>query len=480
MQLTLRTYIAGVRAGSLDPAAVLATYLQKAKEAPHQDAYITLCQKYAEERITTFAALPLAAAPIAVKDIILTKGVRTTCGSKMLDNYIPPYSATCFERLEAQGGLLIGKTNMDEFAMGASNETSRYGPVHNPWDNTKVAWWSSWGSAAAVAGDLCIAALGTDTGWSVRQPAALCGVVGVKPSYGRVSRYGVQPMANSLDQVGVITKTVEDAALLLGFLSGHDAHDATSLPDSDTSIWSVACQQADLKNKRFAIPKQFFAEWLDPTIATMCKDMFEQITHAWATVDRVDIPEFSYGIAAYYIINPAEVSTNLAKFDGIRFWLHKDIDQYPSLADYYTAVRSEGFGEEAQRRILIGAYVLSAGHYDAYYRRALLVKQKIKQRFTQLFKDYDAVLWPTSPTVAWDIGAKADDPIAMYLADVYTVIANLTGMPALSLPIGRVPQANTTLPVGIQIMTDNQNETTMFEVGASLQILAGQQANRWL
>ncbi len=479
MQLTLREYIAGVRGGSLDPATVFAHYYQKAVEAPFQDVYITLCQDYATERVSEYTPRTLAGAPIAVKDLILTKGVRTTCGSRMLDNYIPPYSATCFERLEAHGGVLIGKTNMDEFAMGASNETSWYGPVHNPWDATKVAGGSSWGSAAAVAGDLCIAALGTDTWGSVRQPAALCGAVGVKPTYGRVSRYGVQPMANSLDQVGVITKTVEDAALLLGTLSGYDPQDATSLPDSDVSSWLKACASSSLTNKRFAIPKQFFAEGLDPAIAQMCKDMFVQLSHAGATVDRVDIPEFSYGIAAYYIINPAEVSTNLAKFDGIRFGLHKPIDQYPSLNEYYTAVRSEGFGEEAQRRILIGAYVLSAGHYDAYYRRALLVKNKIKQRFTQLFKDYDAVLWPTSPTVAWDIGAKVDDPIAMYLADIYTVIANLTGMPAMTLPIGRLPQGQTTLPVGLQVMTDTGKEALMFEVGASLQTLAKDANRRW-
>jgi aspartyl-tRNA(Asn)/glutamyl-tRNA(Gln) amidotransferase subunit A len=479
MQLTLHAYIAGVRAGSLDPKNVLASYLHKATQAPYQDAYITLCPDYAQARIDAFSALPLAGAPIAVKDLILTTWVRTTCGSRMLDNYVPPFSATCFERLEAHGGVLIGKTNMDEFAMGASNETSWYGPVHNPRDATKVAGGSSWGSAAAVAGDLCIAALGTDTWGSVRQPASLCGVVGVKPTWWRVSRYGVQPMANSLDQVGVLTKSVEDAALLLWYLSGHDAQDATSLPDTDTTLWLRACSEYSLAGKRIAIPKQFFAEGLDPAIATMCTDMLERMKHAWAVIEWVDIPEFAYGIAAYYIINPAEVSTNLAKFDGIRFGLHKDIDQYPSLTDYYTAVRSEGFGEEAQRRILIWAYVLSAGHYDAYYRRALLVKQKIKQRFVQLFKDYDAVLWPTSPTVAWDIGAKVDDPVAMYLADIYTVIANLTGMPALSLPIGWLPSQNSSLPVGLQLMTDLWDETTLFGVASAVQSLAGN-ANRWI
>lgn len=276
--------------------------------------------------------------------------------------------------------------------MGASNETSGYGPVHNPWDHTKVTGGSSGGSAAAVAGDLCIAALGTDTGGSVRQPAALCGVVGVKPTYGRISRYGVQAMASSLDQVGALTKTVEDAALLLGHISGHDGQDATSLPTQDYTLRNTACAEMSLQGKRIAIPHQFFAEGLDPAIAAVCKDMISRIESAGATVDWVDIPEVAYGIAAYYIIMPAEASTNLARFDGIRFGLSHQIAAYPSLHEYYTAVRSEGFGEEVKRRILVGSYVLSAGHYDAYYRRALLVKKSITKRFSDLLADYDAVI----------------------------------------------------------------------------------------
>lgn len=467
MSLTLTQYLQEVQSWSRDPLVTVEEYLVRAKKEDTYNAFVRLHDTYVAANKDIFSSRPLAAAPIALKDIFMTKGYETTCCSKILQGYIPPYSATCFEKLETAGALMLGKTNMDEFAMGASNETSCFWPVKNPHDPTRISGGSSGGSAAAVAADLCLAALWTDTGGSIRQPAAMCGIVGTKATYGRVSRYGVQAMASSLDHVWVLTKTVEDAVLLMSMLSWEDPKDATSIPFTvqEAKDRKEALLRKDLHNRKIAVPKQFFDEWLEEDVKQVCLQTIEELERQGAIVERIDLPIVSFGVPVYYILTSAEVSTNMAKFDGLRFGLQDETVDKDSIYAYYASIRSEGFGEEVKRRILIGSYVLSAWFYDAYYRKALAVRAQMKREFAKLFGSYDAIVWPTSPEVARKIGEKIDDPVKMYLADIYTVLANIVWNPAISVPIWFIKKEGKQLPVGFQVMTKQRDEATMFGIG---------------
>jgi aspartyl-tRNA(Asn)/glutamyl-tRNA(Gln) amidotransferase subunit A len=387
---------------------------------------------------------PLTGVPIAHKDIFCTAGVRTSCGSRMLDNFISPYDATVVERLRAAGTVMLGKTNMDEFAMGSSNETSFYGPVRNPWDLGRVPGGSSGGSAAAVAARLVPGATGTDTGGSIRQPAALVGITGIKPTYGRVSRYGMIAFASSLDQAGVLTQTAEDAALLLGAMSGHDPRDSTSV-DAPVPDY-VAGLGESLEGLTVGLVEEFMDEGLDPANALAIEEALKVLQRLGAKVKRISLPSIGLSVPAYYVVAPAECSSNLSRFDGVRFGYRAAEPR--DLEDLYKRSRGEGFGAEVKRRIMTGTYVLSAGYFDAYYLKAQRVRQLIAADFRHAFESVDVIVGPTSPTPAFELGAKVDDPVTMYLNDIYTIGVNLAGLPGLSAPCGFVDG----LPVGLQII----------------------------
>ncbi len=396
--------------------------------------------------------------PGAIKDMICTEGVRTTAGSKILDSYIPPYDATVVKRLKEHGAVMLGKTNLDEFAMGSSTENSAYGPTKNPRDLERVPGGSSGGSAAAVAADVAVWALGTDTGGSIRQPASLCGVVGLKPTYGRVSRYGAIAMGSSLDQIGPITKTVEDAAIVLSVIAGRDAHDATSaLSDGKDYTRYLTGEVKDLK---IGFIKEYL-EGLNGETRASFKKVVESYKSLGAEVKEVELSYAKYALAAYYIIMPCEVSSNLAKFDGIKYGLsvsdEKDSDvkfvsENRSLLEIYLDSRKYGFGPETKRRIMLGTYALSSGYYEAYYLRAQKVRTLIRQEFEQIFKEVDLILTPTTPTPAFKLGEKTSDPLEMYLADIFTVTANIVGVPAISVPGPEVSVNGKNLPLGFQLM----------------------------
>jgi aspartyl-tRNA(Asn)/glutamyl-tRNA(Gln) amidotransferase subunit A len=398
----------------------------------------------ADKAIATGANGPLLGVPFAHKDIFCTQGVKTTCGSKMLDNFIPPYDATVVAKMKADGAVMLGKTNMDEFAMGSSNETSYFGSVKNPWDLETVPGGSSGGSAAAVAARLAPAAPGTDTGGSIRQPAALCGITGLKPTYGRVSRYGMIAFASSLDQAGPMTRTAEDAAILLNSMSGFDAKDSTctdiAVPDYTATL------NQSIKGLKIGIPKEYFDERLDATMAATVQTALAELEKLGAILVDIELPNSALSVPAYYVIAPAEASSNLSRFDGVRYGYR--CDNPKDLEDLYTRTRTEGFGEEVKRRILVGAYALSAGYYDAYYRKAQQVRRLIKQDFVSAFEKVDIIAGPTSPSPAFKFGEKGDDPVAMYLEDIYTIAVNLAGLPAMSLPAGTMNN----MPVGLQLV----------------------------
>ena len=398
----------------------------------------------ADTAIAAGANGPLLGVPFAHKDIFCTQGIKTTCGSKMLDNFIPPYDATVVAKMKADGAVMLGKTNMDEFAMGSSNETSYFGPVKNPWDIETVPGGSSGGSAAAVAARLAPAATGTDTGGSIRQPAALCGITGLKPTYGRVSRYGMIAFASSLDQAGPMTRTAEDAAILLNSMSGFDAKDSTctdiAVPDYTATL------NQPIKGLKIGIPKEYFDERLDATMAATVQTALAELEKLGAILVDIELPNSALSVPAYYVIAPAEASSNLSRFDGVRYGYR--CDNPKDLEDLYTRTRTEGFGEEVKRRILVGAYALSAGYYDAYYRKAQQVRRLIKQDFVSAFEKVDIIAGPTSPSPAFKFGEKGDDPVAMYLEDIYTIAVNLAGLPAMSLPAGTMNN----MPVGLQLV----------------------------
>ena len=388
---------------------------------------------------------PLAGIPIAVKDNICVRGLQASCGSKILGNYHPPYNATVIERLINAGAVVIGKTNCDEFAMGSSNENSAFGPVKNPWDTTRVSGGSSGGSAAAVAAGIVPVALGSDTGGSVRQPASLCGVLGLKPTYGRNSRYGLVAFASSLDQIGVFARKAEDVANVLGVIAGRDRFDSTT---ADVPVADYAADlTGDLKGARLGLPRELFGKGLDDEVKRSVGSVVDVYRELGAEIVDVQLPHAGYAIAVYYVIATAEASSNLARFDGVRYGFRAE--ETRELRQMYRKTREEGFGPEVKRRIMLGTYVLSAGYYDAYYRKAQQVRTLIKNDFLKAFESCDAIITPTAPTPAFAIGEKVDDPLAMYLNDIYTVTANLAGVPGISVPCGLSSER---LPIGFQLM----------------------------
>ena len=399
----------------------------------------------------------LGGVPVAVKDNICVQGMQVSCGSKILGNYHPPYNATVIERLKQAGAVVIGKTNCDEFAMGSSNENSAFGPVRNPWDTTRVPGGSSGGSAAAVAAGIVPIALGSDTGGSVRQPASLCGVLGLKPTYGRNSRYGLVAFASSLDQVGIFAREASDVARVLSVIAGRDEHDATT---ADVAVPDYAAElSGDIKGVRIGFPRALFGAGLDEEVGTAVKSVVEVYKELGAEVVDVDLPNAGYAIAVYYIIATAEASSNLARFDGVRYGFRAE--DAPELRQMYRKTREEGFGAEVKRRIMLGTYVLSAGYYDAYYRKAQQVRTLIKKDFLNAFERCDAIITPTSPTPAFAIGEKVDDPLAMYLNDIYTVTANLAGVPGLSVPCAL---SSGRLPIGFQLLGPYWSEPTLLKL----------------
>jgi aspartyl-tRNA(Asn)/glutamyl-tRNA(Gln) amidotransferase subunit A len=399
----------------------------------------------------------LRAVPIAVKDNICVRGMQATCGSRILAGYHPPYDATVIERLRAAGAILIGKTNCDEFAMGSSNENSAYGPVRNPWDTERVPGGSSGGSAAAVASRVVPAALGSETGGSVRQPAALCGIVGFKPTYGRVSRYGLVAFGSSLDQVSVFGLTVRDAAVVTRCIAGRDERDSTT---ADVDVPDYASELSNnIQGSRIGVPRALFGEGVDADVRARVDAAIEAYRELGAEIVDVDLPHAKYSIAVYYIIATAEASSNLARYDGVRYGYRTEDPE--DLREMYRRTREEGFGAEVKRRIMLGTYVLSSGYYDAYYLKAQQVRTLIKRDFLEAFRSCDAVLTPTTPTPAFKLGEKTDDPLSMYLSDIYTCMANLAGIPGISVPCGLSSQG---LPVGFQLMGAHWNEPTLFRL----------------
>jgi len=400
--------------------------------------------------------------PVAVKDNICVRGMQASCGSHILGNYHPPYNATVIERLINAGAVVIGKTNCDEFAMGSSNENSAFGPVKNPWDTTRVPGGSSGGSAAAVAAGIVPVALGSDTGGSVRQPASLCGVLGMKPTYGRNSRYGLVAFASSLDQIGLFAREVADVARVLGVIAGRDNHDSTSaevpVPDYAATL------DGNVKGARIGFPKALFGKGLDDEVGTAVKNVVDAYRELGAEIVEVELPHAGYAIAVYYIIATAEASSNLARFDGVRYGFRAE--DAPELRQMYRQTREEGFGAEVKRRIMLGTYVLSAGYYDAYYRKAQQVRTLIKNDFLNAFKNCDAIITPTAPTPAFALSEKVDDPLSMYLNDIYTVTANLAGIPGLSVPCGL---SSTRLPIGFQLLGPYWSEATILKLAHAYQ-----------
>jgi aspartyl-tRNA(Asn)/glutamyl-tRNA(Gln) amidotransferase subunit A len=440
------------RIEQLDPK--VNSFLQVTPERALADA------KKADEQLASGGGGPLLGVPLALKDIFLTQGITTTCASKILQNYKPIYESTPSRKLAKAGSVLLGKLNMDEFAMGSSTENSAYQNTRNPWNTDYVPGGSSGGSAASVAADFCYGALGTDTGGSIRQPAACCGCVGVKPTYGRVSRYGVIAFASSLDQVGPFTKTVGDAALLLREIAGHDPADSTSvdLPVPDF----VAATGEGCKGMTIGLPRQYFVEGMDPEVERAVREAVTVIENAGAKVVEIDLPHTDYALPVYYIVATAEASANLARYDGVRFGYRAK--EAKDLIDMYRKSRSAGFGPEVKRRIMLGTFVLASGYYDAYYLKALKVRTLIKQDFDKAFAQCDAIVTPTAPTTAFKIGEKSDDPLEMYLSDVLTVTVNLAGLPSMSMPCGF---SSAGLPIGLQIMAGNFKEEQMFKIAGA-------------
>ncbi|MBI4804210.1 MAG: Asp-tRNA(Asn)/Glu-tRNA(Gln) amidotransferase subunit GatA [Desulfovibrio sp.] len=407
---------------------------------------------------------PLWGVPIVVKDAICTKGVPTTCGSKILENFVPFYDATCVERLKNAGAILLGKANMDEFAMGSSTENSAFKPTRNPWALDKVPGGSSGGSGATVAAGQCFSSLGTDTGGSIRLPAAFCGVTGIKPTYGRISRYGVVAYGSSLDQVGPMARTPTDCAAMLAVMSGHDPKDSTSAPRPVPDFEAETAARRDLKGLRLGMPGEYWGEGLTPEVRDRCQAAMDTAKSLGAEIVPVKLPHTQYAIATYYIVAMAEASSNLARFDGVRYGYRSP--EARDLKELYELSRSKGFGEEVQRRIVLGTYVLSAGYYDAYYRKAAQVRRLIRQDFLNAFEKCDVIVGPTSPFTAFGLGEKTGDPLQMYLADIFTISLNLSGLPGLSVPVGL--GKDTGLPVGLQMFGKAWDEATILGAAHAL------------
>ncbi len=468
---TLAELRAGVVEGHVKASELAARYYDRIAEInPQLNIYLSLTKERALEqaaRIDAAAAKgdplgPLAGIPVGIKDVLVVRGTPATAGSKILKNYRPPYDANAVGRLEAAGAVLLGKLNCDEFAMGSSNENSAYGPVRNPVDTERVPGGSSGGSAAAVAANLAVGTLGSDTGGSIRQPASFCGVVGVLPTWGRVSRYGLIAFASSLDRVGPFAGNVRDAATLLRVIAGHDPKDATSSP-APVPDYAAECERP-VEGLRIGVPKEYFGEGLDPEVRAAIEKGIADLQAAGCTVKPVSLPHTKYAIPTYYLVATAEASANLARFDGVRYGYRSPASD--TLSAMYRHSRDEGFGAEVKRRILLGTYALSAGYYDAYYLKAQQVRRLLAEEFLRAFADVDAIVTPTAPTPAFKLGEKADDPLAMYLADIYTVTASLAGICGVTVPCGTTTAG---LPVGMQVLAAHLNEATAFRVARAVE-----------
>jgi aspartyl-tRNA(Asn)/glutamyl-tRNA(Gln) amidotransferase subunit A len=478
-KLTLKAAVDGLKARAFSSEEITRAFIDRIERSnPQLNAYIlpTADQaiemaRAADSRLASGEGRALEGAPLGIKDLFCTKGVQTTAGSNMLRGFVPPYESTVTSNLWRDGAVMLGKLNMDEFAMGSSNETSAFGPVINPWkaagsNDDLTPGGSSGGSASAVAGDLCLAATASDTGGSIRQPAAFTGTVGIKPTYGRASRFGMVAFASSLDQAGPITKTVEDAALLLRSMCSFDPKDSTSL-EVETPDWTQSLGRS-VKGLRIGIPKEYVVEGMPDEQMELWQQGQAWLRDAGAEIVEISLPHTKYALPAYYIIAPAEASSNLARYDGMRFG-HR-AQQASSLTDLYETSRAEGFGKEVQRRLTIGAYVLSAGFYDAYYVRALKVRRRIAEDFDQVWDRVDAILTPSTPSAAFQLGDRQIDPVTMYLNDVFTVTANLAGLPGISVPAGLDRRG---LPLGLQVIGRALDEATVFQVGSALEAAAG-------
>jgi len=470
--LTLTQISQGLEAGDFTSVEITQHFLDRIAALDKNDgginSFITVTPelaladaKAADERRANGNATKWTGVPFAHKDIFCTDGTLTTCGSKMLGNFVPPYDATVVDNFKKQGAVCLGKTNMDEFAMGSSNETSYFGGVKNPWDKDRIPGGSSGGSAAAVAARLVPAATATDTGGSIRQPAALCGLTGLKPTYGRCSRFGMIAFASSLDQAGPMTRTAEDAAMMLNVMSSFDEKDSTSIDQAVPDY--TATLSDDIKGKVIGLPKEYFPENLDPEMAATVRTAISEFEKLGCTIKEVSLPNTHLSIPAYYVVAPAECSANLSRMDGVRFG-HRCEDP-KDLSDLYCRSRGEGFGEEVKRRIMIGTYALSTGFYDAYYVKAQKIRRLIKDDFMAAFADVDFIMGPTSPTPAFKAGEKTDDPVAMYLEDAFTIATNLAGLPGMSIPAGKVND----LPVGLQIIGNYWSEAGMLNMAHQFQ-----------
>jgi len=469
MKLTLKDYIISDNFTAQD---VVKHYLETAKKLNAEYfSFVRFHEDYVDTHIGEFASRPLKAAPIGIKDIILTQDYVTSCGSKILEDYVSPYSATCFLNLEKNGWLMIGKTNMDEFAMWSTTETSYFWNTKNFYGVQRSPGGSSGWSASAVASWAVIAALWTDTWWSIRQPAAWSGIVWMKPTYWMVSRYGVQSMASSLDQVGVMTQTVDDAEILLKAIAWFDPKDSQSDPRADEFVsnekWKM--NNEECMKLKIGVPKEALWEGLDPQIKTLFLTILEKLRASGIVVEDISLPMMEYSVPMYYTLMPAEVSTNLARFDGIKFGLQSDSMDAKTLQKYYETIRSEWFGEEAKRRILLGTFVLSSANYEWYYLKAQKAREELQMEFAKTFAKYDIILTPTVPEVAWKIGTRTDDPLKVYLADMYTIPANMWGLPAMSIPMGMVEDQWEMMPTWIQLMADRWAEDKLFGFGRYLE-----------
>ncbi len=470
INLSLKQMAQGLAAREFSSQELTQAFLQRAQKLnPELNAFISLTEEEAltaaaaaDQRLQAGQASPLTGIPLAHKDIFCTQGIKTSCASKILDNFIAPYSASVVERLEQAGMVSLGKTNLDEFAMGSSNESSFYGPCKNPWDLTAVPGGSSGGSAAAIAARLVPAATGTDTGGSIRQPAAFCGITGIKPTYGRVSRWGMIAYASSLDQGGPMARSAEDCALLLNEMAGFDSRDSTSIQRS-VPDYSEQIEQP-LQGLKLGLPKEYFGNDLSPEMASRLQEAIRELEQLGAQVIEVSLPLTRLAIPAYYVIAPAEASSNLSRFDGVRYG-HRCQDP-KDLEDLYKRSRSEGFGREVKRRILVGTYALSEGFYDAYYRKAQQLRRMISNDFQKALNEVDLLVAPTTPTPAWDLGAKNQDPVQMYLEDIYTLGVNLAGLPAMSVPAGQVQGR----PVGLQLIGNHFEEGRLLNVAHQFQL----------